>query len=68
MKTKASPKDLYKQIEAAVVAGKLTEEEAAAKMSAIKKAKLDGKWTGSGNTSPSSPFGKAVSCTADCVK
>lgn len=36
-KTKASPKDLYKQIEAAVIAGKITKEEAQAKLNALKK-------------------------------
>ena len=36
-KTKASPKDLYKQIEAVVIAGKLTKEEAQAKLNALKK-------------------------------
>jgi len=36
-KSKASPKDLYKQIEAAVIAGKITKEEAQAKLNALKK-------------------------------
>lgn len=36
-KAKASPKDSYKQIEAAVIAGKITKEEAEAKLSALKK-------------------------------
>ncbi len=36
-KTKASPKDLYKQIKAAVIAGKITKEEAQAKLIALKK-------------------------------
>ena len=36
-KAKASPKDLYKQIEAAVIAGKLSKEEAQAKLNALKK-------------------------------
>jgi polyhydroxyalkanoate synthesis regulator phasin len=36
-KSKTSPKDLHKQIEAAVIAGKITKEEAQAKLNALKK-------------------------------
>ena len=36
-KTNAAPKDLYKEIEAAVIAGKITKEESQAKLKALKK-------------------------------
>lgn len=35
-KTNAAPKDIYKEIEAAVIAGKITKEEAQAKLKALK--------------------------------